>query len=55
MMYLNTHNAIDEAELDEEEAIKYYFNGGLNYQEILLFLSGTPQASFKLQHTVKAT
>ena len=39
MMYLNTHNAIDEAEFDEEEAMKYYFNDGLNYQEILLFLS----------------
>ena len=29
----------DEAEFDEEEVLKYYFNRGFNYQEILLFLS----------------
>ena len=29
----------DEAEFDEEEVLKYYFDRGFNYQEILLFLS----------------
>ena len=29
----------DEAEFDEEEVLRYYFNRGFNYQEILLFLS----------------
>ena len=28
-MYLNTHNAIDEVKFDEEEALKYYCNGGV--------------------------
>ena len=39
MTSLNTHNVIAEAEFDEEEALKYYFNGGFSYQEILPVLS----------------